>query len=150
MKLDFIFFIGTFVGIMYTLLFPTQVIGDDPTGINGIREDKIKEYMTQDGSGYIQSYNAETGQIITKDGMFTEIDGIISTTSGEKSSIVNTALGFPDYVRVGWNLLTTALRFLLSFIVICWSLPNPLNIALGLPLVLVYIFSMVSYFIGRS
>lgn len=149
MRLDFIFFIGTFVGIMFTLLFPTQVIGDDPTGINGIKQDKIKDYITQDGSGYIKSYNEETGQIITTDGAFTDIEEIISATSGEKSSIVNTALGFPDYVRVGWNLLSTALRFLLSFVVICWNLPNPLNIAFGLPMIFVYIFSGISYFVGR-
>ena len=149
MKFDFIFIMGTFVGIMFTLLFPTQVIGDDPTGLNGIRTDKIKQYISQDGSGYIKSYNEETGMIITSDNQMLELESIISATSGEKSSLVNTALGFPDYVRVGWNLLTTALRFTLAFIVICWSLPNPLNIALGLPMIFLYIFSAVSYFIGR-
>ena len=151
MKLDFIFIIGTFVGIMYTLLFPTQILGDDPTGIDGIRQDKLKNYITQNGTGYIQSINPETGEIITTNNAFEELDGIVTSTSGENAGIISTSLGFGflDYIRMGWNLLTTALRFLLSFVVLSWSLPAPLNIAVGLPMIFLYIFGGISFIVGR-
>jgi hypothetical protein len=151
MKLDFLFVIGTFVGIFYTVLFPAQILGDDPTGLDGVRNDKIKEYISAQNSSYILGFNDVTGEILTRDGKFQDIEGLIDATDNN-AGVITTDLGFGflDYIKVGWALLKSLLRFLLAFIYLSWSLPNPLNILVGLPLIFGYIFAGVSYIMGRA
>jgi hypothetical protein len=150
MKLDFLFVIGTFVTIIYTVLFPAQILGDDPTGIDGIQNLKIKEYIAAQNSSYLIGVNEETGEIITRDDKFIDINSLIGATDND-AGVITTDLGFGflDYIKVGWALLKTLLRFLLGIIYLSWSLPNPLNILIGLPLIFGYIYAGVGYIIGR-
>lgn len=150
MKLDFLFIMGTFVAIVYTVLFPTQILGDDPTGLDGVTNDKIKEYIVAQNSSYILGINEDTGEILTRDGKFEDINDLIGATDNN-AGVITTDLGFGflDYLKVGWALFKSLLRFLLAFIYLAWSLPNPLNILVGLPLIFGYIFSGVKFLANR-
>ncbi len=150
MKLDFLFIIGSFVGIFYTVLFPAQILGDDPTGIDGIQNQKIQEYISAQNSSYLLGINEQTGEIITRDGKFQDINNLIGSTDNSAGTVTTTlGFGFLDYLKVGWALFKSLLRFLLAFIYLSWSLPNPLNILIGLPLIFGYIFAGVKFLTNR-
>jgi len=150
MKLDFLFIIGSFVAVFYTVLFPSQILGDDPTGIDGVRNDQIKEYIAVQNSSYLIGINEETGEIITRDGKFSDINDLIDSTDNNAGTITtDLGFGFLDYLQLGWALFKSLLRFLLAFIYLAWSLPNPLNILIGLPLIFGYIYSGVKFLTNR-
>lgn len=70
MKMDIFLVIGLVVNVMFAVLYPTQIFGDDPLGISGIKDDKLEQYYSVNGTSVISGYNTETGELERDDSMF--------------------------------------------------------------------------------
>jgi len=149
MKLEMFMIIGLIVNTLFAVLYPAQIFGDDPLGLNGIKESKLQQYYSVNGSGVIGAYNSVTGELEPDDTLFTDLSGAVSSTDGNAGIFGSDTFGFIDWVKVGWNLLKSALMFVIGFIFMLWSLVYPLNFLIGVPFSILYMFAMVRFIIGR-
>lgn len=148
MRLDLILIIGLIVNTLFAVLFPGQIFGDDPLGINGIKESKFSQYYNVNGSGLITGY--QNGSLIVNNDQFDQFEDAVTSTDGEAGLFgVGELFSFIDWVKVGFNLIKTAFMFIVGFILLLWQLVYPLNFLIGVPFSLLYMFAIASYIMGR-
>lgn len=149
MKLEIFLVIGLIVNSLFAVLYPEQIFGDDPLGIDAIKQEKINEYYTAGGLSPISSYNSTSEQLIINGDLFGEMKDSVVSTEGDAGIFGTDTFSFIDWVKVGWGLLKSALMFVLGFIFMLWSLVYPLNFLIGVPFTMLYIFAMVRFIVGR-
>ena len=152
MKLDTFLIIGLIVNVLFAVVFPTQIFGDDPFGLTEIESNKneLAQYYTVNGTSIITGYNDETGELIVNDDTFTDMAGVVSSTEGDSGLFGSDTFAFVDWVKVGFSSIKTILMFLVGFIKLLLFLPTPLNILIGIPFSLLYVYSIVSFIMGRA
>lgn len=149
MKLDLFLIIGLIVNTLFAVLYPAQIFGDDPLGINGIKQEKLQQYYSVNGSSIINGYNTETGEIIKSDELFNDLTGAVGSTDGDSGLLIGDLFSFVDWVKVGFNLLKTMFMFVIGFVFLLWQLVYPLNFLIGVPFSMLYMFALASYIMGR-
>jgi len=149
MKLEMFLVIGLIVNTMFAVIYPEQIFGDDPLGLNGIQEDKLQQYYAVNGTAVVSSYNPETGELERSDALFTDLQGVTTSTEGSAGIFGSDTFSFLDWVKVGWAVLKSALLFVIGFIYLLWNLVYPLNFLIGAPFSMLYIFAMVRFIVGR-
>jgi len=149
MKLDFFLIIGLMVNVLFAVIYPAQIFGDDPLGLSGIKESKLQEYYSVDGEGMIGAYNSETGELMQDTTMFTDFDNVISSTDGDSQFFGSDLFTFIDWLTIGWSLLKSTFMFIVGFVYLLWNLIYPLNFLIGVPFSLLYIYSMVRFIVNR-
>jgi len=148
MKLGFFLIVGLIVNTLFAVLYPAQIFGDDPLGLTGIKNDKLQQYYTVNGTGVISGYT--DGELEHNKGVFSELSSATSSTEGDSGLLIGDLFSFVDWVKVGFNLIKTALMFIIGFVFLLWNLVYPLNFLIGVPFSILYMFSLASYIIGRG
>jgi hypothetical protein len=148
MRLGFFLIVGLIVNTLFAVLYPAQIFGDDPLGLTEIRNDKLQQYYTVNGTGVISGYT--DGELVYNDGIFTDLSDATSATEGDSGLFVGDLLTFIDWVKVGFNLIKTGLMFIIGFVFLLWGLVYPLNFLVGVPFSVLYMYSLASYIIGRG
>lgn len=149
MKLEMFLVIGLIVNTMFAVAYPEQIFGNDPLGLNGIQDSKIQTYYNVNGTAVINGYNSVTGELEYDSTLFSDLQSGVTSTEGNAGIFGSSAYGFIDWVKIGWNLLKSALMFLIGFIYLLWNLTYPLNFLIGAPFSMLYIFAMVRFIVGR-
>ena len=149
MKLEMFLIIGLIVNTLFAVLYPAQIFGTDPLGLNGIQQDRLQQYYSVNGTAIITGYDSTTGELIPDDALFEDLQSGVSSTEGSAGIFGSDTFSFVDWVKIGWNLMKSALMFLIGFIFLLWNLAYPLNFLIGAPFSMLYIFAMVRFIMGR-
>ena len=149
MRLDFFLVIGLIVNTIFVVLYPTQILGSDPLGLSGQTDPLLQQYYSVNGSGAISSYNSITGEVEYNNQLYSDVEGAITSTEGDAGIFASTFFAIVDWIKTAMNVIKTIAMFVLGFIVLLFNLSYPFNILIGVPFALLYIFSIVSFIIGR-
>ena len=151
MKVEMFLIIGLIVNTLFAVLYPAQIFGDDPLGLNAIQDSKgtVQQYISVNGTGILGSYNSVTGELERDDTLFNQMTDTIGSTEGSAGIFGTGVFAFIDWVKVGFNLLKSMLMFIVGFIFLLWNLVYPLNFLIGVPFSIMYLFAMVKFIIGR-
>jgi hypothetical protein len=152
MNTNYFVFIGIFVNVILSVLFPMQIFGNDPFGIE---ERRISDF---DNSGYFNNKVRESyteTDFFTTDGTMNENDGYFARVldAGEDGSQVtlfgDEGFGFLDWFRVGWELLKNIFTFVFAFIILLLALPAPFNVLFAGTFGGAYVYSLLRLVINR-
>jgi hypothetical protein len=149
MNYGFFLTIGLIVNTFFVVLFPAQTVGADPFGIDEIRAQKFTQLDSRTQEYYIDSgFFDETGQPTAQ---FDKIEELQNEGTGQvgSASILQGGLSFFDWVKIGWNTVTSLAMFFLGFLALLMNLQAPLNVLVGVPFSFLYIFSAIKFIMGR-
>lgn len=133
------------------VIWPTEVGLSDPLGLDAI-------IVQNFNNGIIDSSNLAS---YYKDGVFFDSNGnplkldsqVRDSTQlpaeGDQSVVTDAGFGFLDYVRVAFNFLNSLLIFLTIPIIVFFNMGYPLNILYSATYGGLFVFSIVSYMLGR-
>ena len=150
MKMDIFLVIGLIVNTLFAVLYPAQIFGTEPLGLNSEVNVQTEQYYSVNGTSVVSGYNTETGELTRDDSMFNVMQDAVTATDGSAGILTTEVFGWIDWVKVGFNLLKTMLMFVIGFIFLLWNLAYPFNFLIGVPFSMLYIFGMSSFIIGRS
>lgn len=148
MKPDMFLIIGLFVNVFFAVLYPGQIFGTEDFGLIGGTDSSMQNYFNVEGNVPIQ-YDSATGQIVTGNNLFSDLNRTITATEGDEGVFTFDAFAFVDWVKTGFNLIKTLLMFVVGFIWMLVNLVYPLNILIGIPFSLLYIYGIVGFLLGR-
>jgi len=151
MKLEIFLIIGLIVNTLFAVLYPAQIFGDDPLGLSAIADSKgaVQQYITVNGTSILGSYNSVSGELEFDGTPLSQLSEVVSSTEGNAGIFDTGVFAFIDWVKVGFNLLKSALMFIIGFIFLLWNLVYPLNFLIGVPFSVMYMFAMIKFIIGR-
>lgn len=153
MNTNYFVFIGLFINVVISVLFPMQIFGEDPLGIESQRQTNF------DNTGY---FSTKVQQDFQDTGYFTN-DGTPSSNDGYFASITNAGddggqvtlfgedggLGFLDWFRVALNLAQNIFVFVFAFVLLLFALPAPFNFLFGITLGGAYSYSLLRLIMNR-
>lgn len=145
--------IALMTSVFIAVLFPTTVGLADPFGIDEIRAQNAGNSTVL--AGNLNNYYAnESVGFFTNDGNVVKTDDQIEDiinlpSSGDQTVFSDVGFGFLDYVKIAFNAAKSLFTFLVIPVILLFNMGYPFNILFALPYSLLYIFSLVSYILGR-
>lgn len=143
--------ISLIMSAFIAVIFPTEVGLADPLGLDAIRVQNFND-------GIIDSSNLAT---FYTDGVFFDSNGnpikldaqvraaALVPSEGDQSVVTDTGFGFLDYPRIVLNFLGSLIVFLTIPVIILFNMGYPLNILFSATYGGLFMFSILSYILGR-
>lgn len=148
MRYEIFVIISIVMNVFIAGMFPEYVGLDDPGGQTAIVQQKFQALDTNTKEYYIEQ------GIFNKDGTpaeqydkLKELAQITETNQG--ITLTDFGFTFADWLEVGWNYIKSILVFFIASVLIMYNLAAPLNLYIGVPYTLMYIFSWVKFLMGR-